>query len=157
MESGNANIILPRLWLGNKQASVDETFLHNNNITVVFNCTKDLPFSPNVSRKYRVPVDDNLEPREISNMGHWAAEIVMKVIMEYKRGNSILIHCYAGMQRSAAVMAMVLIVLTKQPIRSIISFIREKRPVAFFPAINFERSILTFESEFHRSYSRSIV
>lgn len=152
MESGNANLILPRLWLGNKRASVDEAFLRKNNITVVFNCTKDLPFSPRILRKYRVPVDDNLEPQEISNMEHWAAEIVMKVIMEYKRGNSILIHCYAGMQRSAAVMAMVVIALTKQPMDSVVAFLREKRPVAFFPAINFERSIRTFESDFRNSY-----
>lgn len=147
MSSEHAHIILPRLWLGNKQASVDEAFLKANNITVVFNCTKDLPFSPRVLRKYRVPVDDNLAPEEISNLEAWAPEIVYKAVMEYKRGETILIHCFAGMQRSAAVMAMVLIAMTRQPAETIVSYIRSKRPVAFFPDMNFRKSVFGFESK----------
>lgn len=151
MSSDNAHKIFPRLWLGNKESSVDTNFLRSNNITVVFNCTKDLPFSNDVLRKYRVPVDDNLANEEISNMTKWAPEIVLKVILEYKSGANILIHCFAGMQRSAAVMAMTLIAMTKQPSSTIIPYIRGKRAIAFFPAINFERSIHTFETNFIKS------
>ena len=61
----NANMIIPRLWLGNKNAAADATFLKENNIRVVFNCTKTLPFEESVVHKIRLPVDDNLEPQEI--------------------------------------------------------------------------------------------
>ena len=37
----NANEIIPNLWLGNAKASMDEDFIRQNNITVVFNCTKN--------------------------------------------------------------------------------------------------------------------
>ena len=107
-----ATLIIPRLWLGNRVAAADADFLQKNNITVVFNCTIDLPFQQNVLRKYRLPVDDNLQATEIANMEQWAPEAVYKVLAEYNSGRNILIHCYAGMQRSAALMAMTLIVLT---------------------------------------------
>jgi protein-tyrosine phosphatase len=144
-----ADLIVPRLWLGNKNASIDSDFLRENNITVVFNCTKTLPFHDSV-RKYRVPVDDNLEPSEIANMEKWAPEIVYKVLREYHAGHSILIHCHAGMQRSAAVMAMVLIALTQKSADEVMAHIRSKRPVAFFHGANFESSIRGFEREFRK-------
>ena len=149
--SEHATLILPRLWLGNRVAAADGEFLRRNNITVVFNCTKDLPFYPSVLRKYRLPVDDNLQNQEISNMEKWAPEAVYKVLAEYARGENILIHCFAGMQRSAALMAMLLIVITKQPSEKVIEFIRSKRPIAFFPGQNFGRAIRAFEQRYKAS------
>jgi len=146
----NANLIIPRLWLGNKGASMDPEFLKKNNITVVFNCTKDLPFHSSIIKRYRVPVDDNLEPVEINNMRVWAPEIVYKVLREYRAGHTILVHCFAGMQRSAAVVAMTLIVLTKKSPDEIMAKIREIRPIAFFPAANFEKSIRNFDQDFKK-------
>jgi len=146
----NANLIIPRLWLGNKGASMDPEFLKKNNITVVFNCTKDLPFHSSIIKRYRVPVDDNLEPVEINNMRVWAPEIVYKVLREYRAGHTILVHCFAGMQRSAAVVAMTLIVLTKKSPDEIMAKIRELRPIAFFPAANFEKSIRNFDQDFKK-------
>jgi protein tyrosine phosphatase len=155
MVGENANLILPRLWLGNRIAASDPDFLKSNNITVVFNCTKDLPFHPSVLRKYRLPVDDNLQAQEIANMELWAPEAVYKVLQEYSRGSNILIHCFAGMQRSAALMAMTMVVLTKQPSEKIRNFIRAKRPVAFFPFTNFDKSIKGFEKSYLESQNNN--
>ena len=147
----NANQILPRLWLGNKASSVDTEFLHTNSITVVFNCTKHLPFSPAITRKYRVPIDDNLEHIEIANLETWAPEIVYKLRKEYNMGRTILIHCHAGMQRSAAVMAMALLVLLGKPLPDIVAYIRSKRPIAFFPRANFFQAMRGFETSWNRA------
>lgn len=147
----NATLILPRLWLGNKKAAADTAFLRSNNISVVFNCTKELPFDSSVLRRYRVPVDDNLQPAEIDNMLNWSSEIVYKLIAEYKRGNTVLVHCHAGMQRSAAVVAMMMVAVYKQSVDDVVGYIRSKRPIAFFPAINFDRAIRGFEANFHQA------
>ena len=88
--SDDANLIIPRLWLGNARASMDEDFIRHNNIVVVFNCTKNLPFSPMIPIKYRIPVDDNLEEDEIRNMELWSAEISYKLMTEYVEGKTIL-------------------------------------------------------------------
>jgi protein tyrosine phosphatase len=144
----HADMILPRLWLGNKRASTDENFIRKHGINVVFNCTKDLPFSPLIPHQYRVPVDDNLQPAEITNMANWSPEIMYKLMAEYNRGGVILVHCFAGMQRSAAVVAMFLITLSGQPASQVIPYIRSRREVAFFPEVNFKQSILAFEKQY---------
>jgi hypothetical protein len=150
----HAQQIIPRLWLGNKTAALDSEFLQRNSIGAVFNCTKEFPFSPHVLRKYRVPVDDNLAPVEIAHMEAWGPEIVYKVIAEHKQGMNILIHCHAGMQRSAAVVAMVLIAMTGRSADDIMKFIRQKRPVAFFPVANFDSAIRGFEGKFRAAAFR---
>jgi hypothetical protein len=63
-DSSAASEIIPgRLWLGGIRSALDEEFLMENKITVIFNCTKDIPFIqlPQEMTYYRVPVDDNLQ------------------------------------------------------------------------------------------------
>ena len=140
-----AHEILPRLWLGNKTASQDVAWLRENNIKHVFNATKNIPFAPGVDHTYRIPVDDNLQAEEIANMRHWAPEAVLKILHAYKSGDGVLIHCHAGMQRSAALMAMFLIVYKDMTANEAMAYIRSKRPVAFFPYANFLSAITGFE------------
>jgi protein tyrosine/serine phosphatase len=141
----NADMIVPRIWLGNKMASMDEVFLRQNGIETVFNCTKDLPFDSLMRRRYRVPVDDNLEEEEIRNMELWSFEIIYKLLLEYKQGKTILVHCAAGIQRSAAVVAMFLMVFTGMKHEDAMQYIRERRPIAFFKNAHFLKSIQGFE------------
>lgn len=149
MESNIADEIIPRLWLGNAKSSMDEDFIRRNNITVVFNCTKNLPFSPIIPVKYRVPVDDNLEEEEIRNMELWSTEIAYKIIYEYMEGNTVLVHCAAGMQRSAASVAFMLIAYYKMRAGDAMNFIKQKRNIAFYPRANFGRSIEYFDRKYH--------
>jgi protein tyrosine phosphatase len=147
----NADEIIPGLWLGNAHASMDETFLKNAKIQVVFNCTKDLPFHSSIRRRYRVPVHDNLEKEEIRNMELWSYEIVLKMYHEYNEGRSILVHCMAGMQRSPAAIAMFLIATQRMMSEQAKAFIRQKRPIAFYPSANFGESIEGFEESLNKS------
>ena len=147
--SHDATEILPNLWLGNVTASMDEAFIQRQGIDAVFNCTKNLPFSPLIRIKYRIPVDDNLQEDEIRNLELWSTEIAFKIIAEYKEGRHILVHCMAGMQRSAASVAMMLIAFRNMHAQDAMRFIKEKRPIAFHPRANFARSIQTFDQRFH--------
>lgn len=150
----NAHEIVPRLWLGNKKAAADEAWQRDAGITVVFNCTKTLPFAPSVRRMYRVPVDDNLEPTEIANLREWAAETQTKLVREYNAGRTILVHCHAGMQRSAAVVAMFLTTMYAMSPDDAMAFIKSKRAIAFFPAANFEPAIRQWATDLAK-YRRS--
>jgi rhodanese-related sulfurtransferase len=145
----DAHEILPRLWLGNIKAATNEEFIKQHNIVVVFNCTKNLPFSPIIPVKYRIPVDDNLKEEEIRNMELWSAEIAYKIIAEYNQGRTILVHCAAGKQRSAASIAFMLIAYLKIRGMEAMNKIKERRPIAFTPRANFERSIDYFDRKFH--------
>lgn len=148
-QSDPANEVLPRLWLGNAQSSMDPQFIQQNRIQVVFNCTKNHPFSHLIPIQYRVPVDDNLQEDEIRNMDLWASEIAYRILYEYRQGRTILVHCAAGMQRSAASIAFFLICYRQFHATEAIQFIRERRPIAFRPTANFGRAIESFDHRFH--------
>ena len=145
----DATEILPNLWLGNVRASMDEDFIRAKKIQVVFNCTKNLPFCHLIPIKYRVPVDDNLEEDEIRNMQLWSSEITFKMLAEYMSGKAILVHCMAGMQRSAASLAMMLIAYKRIRAHDAMKLIKDRRTIAFFPSPNFLRSIQYFDGLFH--------
>ena len=147
--SNIADEIVPDLWLGNINASQDQQFLKDKGINVVFNCTKTIPFVQWVPRKYRLPVDDNLQEEEIRNMELWSFETVYKLIQELKNG-PVLVHCHAGVQRSAAVVAMYLIAIMGFKTEDAIKYIKERRPIAFTHNANFLRAIQAFEKMFDR-------
>lgn len=155
-----ADEIIPGLWLGNRQAALDGEFHQQKRIGAVFNCTKDIPFEVTVKRRYRVPVDDNLEMEEIRNLELWSFEIVYKIAAEMRRakdeGGAVLVHCAAGMQRSAASVAMYLIASTGMSTDQAIQFIKSKRQIAFFPSANFENSMRGFETAFNRDVRPAI-
>ena len=152
----DADEIIPRLWLGNIRSSQDKDFIQREKINVVFNCTKDLPFLDSIEKKYRVPVDDNLEEEEIRNLELWSSEIAHKLLTLYNKGHTILVHCYAGMQRSAACVAMLLIALNHIRAADAMNYIRSRRPVAFQPRPNFIQSIYAFDYDFHNRILPSI-
>ncbi len=143
----NADEILPGLWLGNAAAARDKTFFLEKKIQSVFNCTKDLPFLPGPWTKHRVPVDDNLRAEEIRNLELWSVEIVYKILHASREG-PVLVHCAAGMQRSAASVAMTLIAKLGMTTDQAVIYIKERRPIAFTPAINFEKAIRSFEAHY---------
>jgi len=141
----NAHEILPGVWLGNKASSENVEFLQEAKIVAVFNCTKTIPFTMGPWHMYRIPVDDNLRDEEIRNMSLWAFEISYKIMNERNRG-PILIHCHAGMQRSAASLAIYMISMYRCTTQEAIDYIQKKRPIAFQPSANFRRAIEEFES-----------
>lgn len=148
-QSEPANEIIPRLWLGNAKSSTDPSFIQQQGIKVVFNCTKNLPFSTLIPIQYRIPVDDNLQEEEIRNMELWASEIAYRMIYEYQQGHTILVHCAAGMQRSAASVAFFLISYGRMHAAEAMRYIKERRPIAFHPKANFGRAIESFDNRFY--------
>jgi protein tyrosine phosphatase len=152
----DADLILPGLWLGNGKASMNEEFLRKNNITAVFNCTKDLPFHSTIKRRYRVPVDDNLQAEEIRNLELWSYEIIYKLTKEHNLSN-VLVHCYAGMQRSAAVVAMYLIARKRMKTDEAIAYLKDKRSIVFLPFPNFYDAIVGFQKSYEKHILPSLM
>jgi len=154
MNTNPAHEILPGLWLGNRNAAMDIQWLRDQQIDTIFNCTKDIPFKQDSApRLYRVPLDDNLQPEEIRNLEHWSYELAYKIAKERAEGHRILVHCAAGVQRSAATIAIYLIATYRCTTDEAIAFIKSKRPIAFFGNANFYNSIKGFENGFRRMIS----
>ena len=144
----DADQIIPRLWLGNFNSSQDINFIKKNHITVIINCTKDLPFlNLNGIYKYRVPVHDNLQKEEIISMTKWIGKILPIIEEHYKNGRSILIHCAAGMQRSAMIVLSFLYSHYEFDPKTALIKIRIKRPIVFLPYMNFGLSFRMYFGE----------
>lgn len=148
LSSNDADQIIPRLWLGNFNSSQDKEFIKKNRITVIINCTKDLPFLQiNGVYKYRIPIHDNLQKEEIVAMTHWIGRILPIIENHYQKGKSILIHCAAGMQRSAIIVLCYLCRYRISDPKIALIELRDKRPIVFYPYINFIVSFRLFFGE----------
>ena len=141
----DADEIIPGVWIGAWEPALNGDWLQQHGIQAVFNCTKSVPFHPQVPYPYRIPVDDNLQPAELQNMEDWAPEIAYKILREYKAGHPLLIHCHAGMQRSTTACAFFLMVLTGRPLIQVMYLIQSRRKIAFQPRPNFANALRTFE------------
>jgi len=149
--------IIPGVWISGWKTALDGAWLKEHNIQAVFNCSKDIPFHPDIPHQYRIPVDDNLQPAEIKNMELWAPEIAVKISREYTARRPILIHCYAGMQRSTTACAMFMMARTGKPLIEVMRDIKRKRTIAFEPSPNFIEALRAFEAQLRswRTSSRS--
>jgi len=153
----SANEIIPNLFLGDITASRNKEFYESMNIGMVVNCSKTIPFLEGRDfKKVRVPVDDNLKDVEIDNLAKWGPSIIRKIWEEYRKGTTILVHCHAGMQRSAAVVAMFLMFYQRCTHREAMSRIKKRRPIVFEPGANFYRAILSFENKLNEALRRAM-
>lgn len=145
MLSGNdADEIIPRLWLGNYKSSQNINFIKKNNISLIINCTKNIPsINTRGVDVYRVPVEDNLEPVEIDRMTICIREILPIIHKAYMMGRSILVHCVAGMQRSAIIVLSYLYEYHIHDVKKILRLMKKRRPIVFTPQMNFSTSFIT--------------
>lgn len=147
--------LLENLWLGDTINALDEQFIKSNNINVIVNCTEGFPFiNLPIPFKYRIPVNDDLQEQSFQKMFNALTYIIPVLVTHVNRGDRILIHCYAGIQRSAIVTLALLTALTypsiscvyltsdvlQQYCMNLKTYMREYRPIVFTPNMNFKKS-----------------
>lgn len=93
--------VMPGLWVGSAKDARDHAFLKN--VGLVINCSKTIPFATTVVPGYRVAVDD--DPSETGHMLQYFPIVVRIIDEALNSDKQVLVHCYAGMQRSSAVAA----------------------------------------------------
>ena len=143
--------ILPGLWLGN----LEDARQHSAAMDAVVNCTVDLPFfgmiddvptHPNFIPRQpdlmRIPVNDDVSAN--ASLGPYLPAAVDHIRSRLAQGKRVLVHCFAGMQRSAAVAAAV--VMQERGLNAYVAveFVRDRRPEAFLGGVNFMPSLHAF-------------
>lgn len=139
--------IIPNLWLGNVKIAQTLTFYTENKINCVINCSKDLPFFDDKSKNIRISVHDNLEKSEILKLYDYFDNCSDFINQHLKENYKILVHCYAGKQRSASIISCYLMKYGNMSLKESIESIKSKRSIAFTPEINFIKSLLRFEKD----------
>ena len=148
IKHNDADKIFDNVWIGNRNALYNEDFIKENKINVIINCTKSLEM-PDISKNkdittYRLNVNDNF--RNILRMYKYIDGICDKLNIHILNEDRILVNCYAGMQRSATLVAYYLIKHREMCFTDAVNFIQEKRSVALFDPMTF-RIILERKSK----------
>jgi dual specificity MAP kinase phosphatase len=135
--------ILPNLWLSGYKYALNPSFLKDKNIKLIINCTNTVKFIKDMDhiKKVRIPVDDNLQQDQIQLLTTYLDKTSILIENYYKHLQPILVHCYAGKQRSATIIAAYIMKMTKLDTKEIIALIQSKKSNAFKPSINFIQSL----------------
>jgi len=139
--------IIPGLWLGNKNICVHKQFFKDNNIEIVINCSKDIPFIELDVEKVRLKINDDLEKDEIINMYQnldYITDYINKNLLLCK---NILVHCYAGKQRSATVIVAYLMRYGKMNLYKTMELIKSKKKDVFTPTCNFIEALKLYNKD----------
>lgn len=113
--------VLPRLFLGNRQFAEDQQWLNNNKISFILSLDRKLN-SP-VPNTFIGLVDG------AGNKFQRFEDAVNKALGKLEAGDRVLVHCHAGVSRSAAVAAGVLIKAKHFTRLRAISEIGNRRPI----------------------------
>jgi hypothetical protein len=172
--TNDADEIIPGLWLANYKPGLDIDFLKKNNIDVIINCTPDIPFYNEIfdekdisqlkkMETFRISVYDSLLEKDILLMEQYFKYVLPFMVKKYiDEKKKILIHCRAGAQRSAIVVAAFLKILLdknlvqipeipqtnnpKKQYKLIYNFMLSKRPRVFTYGfrVNFDKAYKRF-------------
>lgn len=156
----NFDKIMSRLYLGNNKASKDPEFFKSKKIKAVLNCSKDIPntFRNSKDIEYmRIPIDDSLKEVDFEK-----AYLFMPAAVEFIYKNAILekkntfVHCWAGRQRSAIMIAAFLVAKMNMTPTQACKFILDHRPEGFHfgMSLNFEKSIQKYYKDLQKCKSK---
>ena len=94
--------IAPNIYLGDAGDASSEKVIRELNITVIINCTVDIPFGEFEGVEFhRIPVDDKNE----ANIQLYFEEAIGIIETASSQGKTVLVHCMAGISRSATIVA----------------------------------------------------
>ena len=147
-----AKQIVRNLWIGSEGDSSSDAFFKKRNIRLVVNATANIPFAtaawPEV-QTVRVPVDD--DPNENETMLRHLPVVVLVIDDVLDHGHGVLVHCRAGMQRSAAVVAGYLMWKRGMTADQALEFINKRKHETFWPRATFESALRAWEEALRRN------
>ena len=132
------------LFVGSAPDSANIEFMRRNSISVVVNCTRDLPFRFPKQTHIRLPVDDAYA-HTLRLFDMWKAE-VPRISRHLDQHRNVLIHCFCCQQRSIATAAAVLMYRENMPAAKVIERMKKLKADAFWPRVNFYRSLMRWQT-----------
>jgi dual specificity phosphatase 12 len=144
-----AKEIIKNLWIGSEGDSRSPSFYKKHGIALVINATANIPFrAPADVDTYRIPVDDSPDENQVM-LSHFPTVVpLIDDVLRY--GHGVLVHCRAGMQRSAAVVAAYLMWKKRMSADQAFEFINRKKNETFWPVPTFEAALRSWEDALRR-------
>ena len=149
-----AKQILPyRLWVGSERDSQNLEAARRHGVSLVVNCTRNIPFKVPGIKHYRVPIDDHRDER-VTFVKHLPRAVAL-IDEHLSKGGGVLVHCYAGVSRSASVAAAYLMHKEGLTPRQALSRIRRLKPETFGNKPNFFQGLQLFNAQRQSTTSKT--
>ncbi|XP_078001222.1 dual specificity protein phosphatase 10-like [Glandiceps talaboti] len=147
--------ILPFLYLGADKDASDMDLLERLQIKYVLNVTSHIPlyFEDTASIKYkRLPASDNCQ----QNLTQYFEEASEFIDEARHNGSNILVHCHAGVSRSATLCIAYIMKHTNMTMTDAYQYVKHKRPI-ISPNLNFMGQLVEFEDALNQGTSPRIL
>ncbi len=130
--------ITETLFLGDASDARDYRALRANKIKLIVNCAGELPNAfPYEYRYIHLNLDDTAADRAKMRSELRRTRALGAIERAVSAGQGVLVHCAAGVSRSASVVVLWLHEVHGVPIANAVRFVQHKRPIAFQYGFNF--------------------
>ena len=135
----NANEIISNLWLGNRNSPLEKENLKKCNIKLIINCTKDIVYMVDQDiQVIRLPIHDENSEESNQILKQKINDLLYLIDVYLNTNLGVLVHCYAGVQRSATVVLCYLIKYKHYNIEMAKVIMKNRRSIVFFPHPTFD-------------------
>ncbi|XP_029533141.1 dual specificity protein phosphatase 10 [Oncorhynchus nerka] len=155
IENADLTPILPFLYLGNEHDAQDAHTLKRYNISFVLNVTTHLPlyhYDTGLFSYKRLPATDSNK----QNLRQYFEEAFEFIEEAQQAGTGLLIHCQAGVSRSATIVIAYLMKHTWMTMTDAYKFVKTRRPI-ISPNLNFMGQLLEFEEDLNNGVTPRIL
>ncbi|XP_074920425.1 dual specificity protein phosphatase 10 isoform X2 [Chelonoidis abingdonii] len=155
IENAELTPILPFLFLGNEHDAQDLEKMQRMNIGYVINVTTHLPlyhYEKGLFNYKRLPATDSNK----QNLRQYFEEAFEFIEEAHQCGKGLLIHCQAGVSRSATIVIAYLMKHTRMTMTDAYKFVKGKRPI-ISPNLNFMGQLLEFEEDLNNGITPRIL
>ncbi|KAJ8391536.1 hypothetical protein AAFF_G00088580 [Aldrovandia affinis] len=155
IENAELTSILPFLFLGNERDAQDLGQMQRLNIGFVLNVTTHLPlfhYERDPLSYKRLPATDSNK----QNLRQYFEEAFEFIEEAHQAGQGLLIHCQAGVSRSATIVIAYLMKHTWMTMTDAYKFVKARRPI-ISPNLNFMGQLLEFEEDLNNGVTPRIL
>ncbi|XP_005996086.1 dual specificity protein phosphatase 10 [Latimeria chalumnae] len=155
IENAELTPILPFLFLGNEHDAQDLEKMQRMNVGYIINVTTHLPlyhFDKGTFKYKRLPATDSNK----QNLRQYFEEAFEFIEEAHQCGKGLLIHCQAGVSRSATIVIAYLMKHTRMTMTDAYKFVKGKRPI-ISPNLNFMGQLLEFEEDLNNGVTPRIL
>ncbi|KAM4600636.1 dual specificity protein phosphatase 10 [Polymixia lowei] len=155
IDNAELTSILPFLYLGNEHDAQDANLLQRMNIGYILNVTTHLPlyhYDTGLFSYKRLPATDSNK----QNLRQYFEEAFEFIEEAHQAGMGLLIHCQAGVSRSATIVIAYLMKHTWMTMTDAYKFVKTRRPI-ISPNLNFMGQLLEFEEDLNNGITPRIL
>ncbi|MBN3315984.1 DUS10 phosphatase, partial [Atractosteus spatula] len=155
IENAELTPILPFLYLGNEHDAQDLEKMQKLNIGYIINVTTHLPlyhYEKGLFNYKRLPATDSNK----QNLRQYFEEAFEFIEEAHQSRKGLLIHCQAGVSRSATIVIAYLMKHTRMTMTDAYKFVKTRRPI-ISPNLNFMGQLLEFEEDLNNGVTPRIL